>query len=266
MTWKVNREVAVHLGGMRALLMQIAHPKVAQGVADHSDFRGNPLGRLRRTFDTVHAMVYGTRDEAVQAAIRLHRVHQSIRGELATPVAGLTPDYRANDSELLLWVFATLIDSAILSYELFLRPLSPAEKQQLYGESKVFARLSGVPPEALPADYDAFTDYVSGMIDNGPLVITPIAAEIADTLLKGPPPLYPFQPSNYVLAAGMLPEQLRVRLGISWNLPVHAAWAIGRRVVRRVVPRMPEALRYVPSSRRAVRRCLALETLERPAA
>ena len=104
------------------------------------------------------------------------------------------------------------------------------------------------------------------MIDNGPLVITPIAAEIADTLLKGPPPLYPFQPSNYVLAAGMLPEQLRVRLGISWNLPVHAAWAIGRRVVRRVVPRMPEALRYVPSSRRAVRRCLALETLERPAA
>ncbi len=251
---------------MRALLMQIAHPKVAQGVADHSDFRGNPLGRLRRTFDTVHAMVFGTRDEAVQAAVRLHRVHASVQGERATPVAGLAPGYRANDPELLLWVFATLIDSAIFSYETFVRPLAADEKQLLYEESAVFARLSGVQPDALAADFDAFTDYVSAMIDDGPLVITPIAAEIAETLLKGPPPLYPFQPSNYVLAAGMLPEQLRERLGISWNLPVHAAWAIGRRVVRRVVPRMPEALRYVPSSRRALRRCLGAARLERPAA
>lgn len=266
MTWRVNCEVAVHLGGMRALLMQIAHPKVAQGVADHSDFRGNPLGRLRRTFDSVHAMVFGTRDEALHAAIRLRRVHESVQGELATPVNGLTRQYRANDPDLLLWVFATLIDSAILSYETFVRPLTTAEKQQLYGESKVFARLSGVQPDALPADLDAFTEYVCGMIDHGPLVITPIAAQIAETLLKGPPPLYPFQPSNYVLAAGMLPEQLRERLGIRWNPPVQAAWAIGRRVVRRVVPRMPDALRYVPSSRRALRRCDLPDSLQRPAA
>jgi len=255
LTWRINRETAVYLGGMRALLMQIAHPKVAQGVADHSNFRGNPLGRLRRTFDTVHAMVFGTREEAVSAALRLHQVHARVHGRLAEPVAGMSEAYHANDPELLLWVFATLVDSSLLSYRTFIEPLRPDEEAAFYEEARTFATLCGIEPGELPPDIAAFRDYVQNLIAGGELVVTPTAREIADVLLKGPPPLYPFQPSNYVLAAGMLPAELRERFGLGWTLPVRATYSIGARVVRRLVPHMPDALRHVPSSRRAARRC-----------
>jgi uncharacterized protein (DUF2236 family) len=261
LTWRVNRETAVYLGGMRALLMQIAHPKVAQGVADHSNFRDNPLGRLRRTFDTVHAMVFGTRDEAVAAALRLHEVHARVRGRLADPINGMTAEYHANDPELLLWVFATLVDSSLLSYQTFVEPLRAPEETAFYEEARTFATLCGIDADELPPDIAAFRAYVRQVVRGGELVITPTAREIAETLLKGPPPLYPFQPSNYVLAAGMLPVELRERFGIGWTLPVRATYSIGVRVVRRLVPHMPDVLRQVPSSRRAARRCERSHTL-----
>ena len=87
-----------------------------------------------------------------------------------------------------------------------------------------------------------------------PYLIHPL--EVADSLLKGPPLLYLFRPSNYVLAAGMLPAPLRERFGLSWALPVRAAYGLGVSLVRGIVPRLPSQLRFVPSSRRAERRCL----------
>ena len=76
--WKVSRESVVYLGGMRALLMQIAHPKVAQGVADHSRFREDPFGRARRTFQMIHSIVFGTRETALRTAAALHAVHAKV--------------------------------------------------------------------------------------------------------------------------------------------------------------------------------------------
>jgi uncharacterized protein (DUF2236 family) len=255
-TWKVNREAAIYLGGMRALLMQIAHPKVAQGVADHSNFRADPFARLRRTFDTVHAMVFGTREDALAAAERLYAVHERVRGRLSRG-GGAAGAYSANDPELLLWVLATLVDSSLHAYETFFQPLRTAERNAFYEEAKVFARLCGLEGGDVPPTLGAFETYVERMIASQEIAVTPVAREIADALLKGPPLLRLFRPSNYVLAAGMLPPPLRSQYALSWTFPVRAAFHVGVGIVRRVTPHLPPQVRYIPSARRAERRCAA---------
>ena len=114
--WKIDRERAVLLGGGRSLLMQLAHPRVARGVAEHSDFRRRPFRRLARTLTLSLDSVFGDRDVALRSAGRINAAHASVRGE----------GYSAFDPDLLLWVFATLADSAVLSYELFVRGLTTA--------------------------------------------------------------------------------------------------------------------------------------------
>jgi uncharacterized protein (DUF2236 family) len=252
-TWKVNREAAVYLGGMRALLMQIAHPLVARGVADHSDFRADPFARLRRTFDSVHAMVFGTCDEALQAALSLWAVHGRVRG--TSEEDGARVAYSARDPALLLWVLATLVDSSLRTYELIFAPLSARERVSFYDDAKTFARLCGLEASAMPATPEDFDRYVADMIAGPELRVGDSAREIAAALFAGPPLLRLFAPGNYVLAAGMLPDRLREQYGLSWSWPVRTTYHSGISLVRLVTPYLPSPLRAIPSARRAERRC-----------
>src|SRR5437016_11697134 len=97
LTWRVNREGALLLGGGRALLLQVAHPLVAAGVAQHSNYREDPWGRLYRTLDTVTTIVFGTNEESEEAADRLRRVHSRVTGK-----ADDGRPYEANDPDLLM--------------------------------------------------------------------------------------------------------------------------------------------------------------------
>src|ERR1700752_528734 len=124
---RVNRENILLLGGGRARLMQLAHPKVAGGGDEHSDFRSHPVRRLRRTVRMTMAIVFGDRQSAEAAARAVNRVHGRVRGE----------DYHAMDPDLLLWVHATLVDSALVTYETFVRKLTPRDREDFYQESKV---------------------------------------------------------------------------------------------------------------------------------
>jgi len=256
MTWHVNREGVVYLGGLRALLMQIAHPKVAQGVADHSDYRRDPLGRLFRTFDAVHRIVYGTRAVAIDTARAVRRVHTRVRGVVREPVAAIAdPRYQANDPELLMWVYATLVDSAIAAYYRAMPPLREDEWERYYQESKVFARLFGVPESRLPETLEDFRVWMDRTVASPQLTVTDTARDIARFLIKGPSLLYPLRPSSYILAAGTLPPKLRDEFGLRWSLPVRTAYSVGLRLVQTVTPRLPPSLRTVPVARRAQARC-----------
>src|SRR5438477_8172854 len=130
-TRRVNRENVLLLGGGRALLMQLAHPKVAAGVDEHSDFRAHPVRRLRRTVRMTMAIVFGDQKTAEAAALAVNRVHGRVRGG----------DYQALDPDRLLWVHATLVDSALVTYERFVQRLSPGDREQLYQESKLLREL-----------------------------------------------------------------------------------------------------------------------------
>jgi uncharacterized protein (DUF2236 family) len=81
-TWQIDRESAIFLGAGRALLLQLAHPWVAAAIERHSDALADPVGRFHRTFSTVFSMVFGTLDQSMSAARRLHRRHAEIKGQL----------------------------------------------------------------------------------------------------------------------------------------------------------------------------------------
>jgi len=258
LTWQVTREVPIYLGGMRAVLMQIAHPMVAQGVSDHSDFRRNPLARLRRTFETVHAMVFGMRDTAVDAAMHMHVAHENIAGVVFDyPASGLTTPYRANDPELLHWVYATLVDSCMHAYRTFLPNLSRGQWERYYQESKIFAQLCGVPSSYLHADLSDFQEWMDKTLASPVLAVRTEAHEIAEALLSAPPLRY-LKPGSYVLAAGSLPPRLREEFGFEWNLAVRATYSAGISTLRTAASALPALLRTLPVARRATHRCRAI--------
>src|SRR5205085_2778584 len=162
--WRVNREGVLLLGGGRALLLQVAHPLVAAGVAQHSNYREDPWGRLYRTLDTVTTIVFGTRDEAREAAERLNRVHSRVTGEAEDG----TP-YEANDPELLMWVHATLVDTSLLVYTNYVGELTRGERERYYEEQKRLGEMFGIPLEQQPDDYAAFNRYVDEVVQGGTL-------------------------------------------------------------------------------------------------
>src|SRR3712207_5546454 len=107
-TWRVNREAVLLAGGGRALLLQVAHPSVAAGVVQHSDYDVDPWGRLYRTLDLVTRITFGRPATSEKAAKRLRTAHGAVRGERDDGAS-----YRALDPDLLLWVWATLVETSL---------------------------------------------------------------------------------------------------------------------------------------------------------
>ncbi|GIV98500.1 MAG: hypothetical protein KatS3mg057_3157 [Herpetosiphonaceae bacterium] len=261
--WMVSRERLLLLGGMRALLLQIAHPKVAQGVADHSNFRADPLGRGKRTFDIVYAMVFGTAETAIRAAARMRAVHIRVQGRLSDPVPALAdPCYDAHDPELMTWVYATLVDSSIVAYDLFFPALGHDRWEQFYQESKLFARLCGIDESALPPSLDDLRRWMDALIAREVVTITPTARAVMRALFYGSPLSLISAPLNYMLAAGMLPPRIRQAYGLRWNWPVSVAFAGMVRAVRAVAGCLPERLRLDPHALQAEQRCRRLTALQ----
>lgn len=178
-TWEVNRESAVFLGAGRAALLQLAHPWVAAALTEHSHLLNDPLGRFHSTFRVVYTMVFGSRAQALAAARQLYQRHTGIRGEL--PHAG-GRHYEANEIAALRWVYATLVESAMLAYEFALPPLPPTRRAQYYLESKRMAALFGIPAEALPRDWAAFKSYAAAMLESPTLSIDANALRLGQSL------------------------------------------------------------------------------------
>jgi uncharacterized protein (DUF2236 family) len=251
--WRVARELALMLGGGRALLLQIAHPLVAVGVAEHSGFRENPWKRLEGTMNAVWAVVFGSRSQADRAAARVRAMHGKVNGTLSEPLGSFpagTP-YSALDPALLLWVHATLVDSALVVHSQWVRPLSEAEQRAYYEDMKICARLFGTPPEVIPASLADFREYVATMLDGDEICVTETAREIAKAVLDPPLPLVlrPAMEVVKVVTASLMPPRLRREYGLAWD-PLRAAALTGSREwTRRIaMPLLPRRLRSVPSS------------------
>src|SRR5207302_5748421 len=172
--WRVNRESAVTLAGTCAILMQLAHPKVAAGVRDHSRYEVDAAGRLRRTLDLTLAIVFGPRQEAMQAVRAINLRHRSVRG----------PGYSAMDPELLLWVHGTLVYSAIRGYRALVGPLTDAEADRYYQDTKEIGVLLGIPRALYPQRVEAFETYLEGMIDSREVAVGQAARRMRDPLLR----------------------------------------------------------------------------------
>jgi len=246
------------LGGPRALLMQLAHPLVAAGVAQHSDFQRDPLARLRRTLDMTLALVFGGGREAEEAADQINRVHSFVRGTLPE-ASGRFPagtPYDARDPELLLWVHATLVDTTLTVYPRYVEPLSEDELALAYEESKVAARALRVPEEIIPPDLAAFREYMSSTIASDSIGVAPFQAELARAVLYPPVPWVPkrFFELGTAVTMGLLPDRLRALYGLELSGGRRRLYDWSPRLVRRVLPALPRAARHMPQARRAYRR------------
>ena len=237
-TRRVNRENVLLLGGGRALLMQLAHPKVAAGVDEHSDFRAHPIRRLRRTILMTMAIVFGDRETALAAARGVNQVHARVKGS----------SYRALDPGLLLWVHATLMDTALVTYETFVKPLLPREREDFYQEFKLLGELLGIPRERFPATLRDFDEYMNAMIESGEVRVDARAHALAKLVLRPHmrllpgPAMIPFE----VVTAGLLPPVLRGQYGLAWGAGQQRAYRLAVRTVPRLIALTPPLLRVWP--------------------
>ncbi|GIH78387.1 oxygenase MpaB family protein [Planobispora longispora] len=233
----VAREGILIAAGGAASLLQTAHPKVAQGVYDHSYTAQDPLGRLRGTMQWVYAVSWGTREEAETLSAVVTRMHDKVTG----------PDYRANDPELQVWVAATLFATGVHVYESLFRKLSAAELAAYYEQSKVFATILGCPPELLPATYPDFRVYYADMLNT--LEISDASRAVADQVLNPTAlPWYtrPGLPAIRLITAGLMPEPIRRQYGWHWSPLRQARFTLLMRTLAAVYPRLPMRVRTLP--------------------
>jgi uncharacterized protein (DUF2236 family) len=248
--WRINRE-AVLLGvGPAALLLQIAHPQVAQGVAEHSDFLADPWKRLRGTMRTTMDLVFGDGPCAEAAVRRLNSIHAGVRGET----------YRALDPDLLLWVQSTLIVTSMQAHERWVGPVPSADREAFWAEARDVGRRIGIPLSRSPADWPALEAYWARMLaPDGPIHVTATARRLAPSIFRPPMPWLPTTVVDLLTTPGLalLPPRLRDEFGIAWGPGREAlasAFAIGLRAWTRVVP---SAWRAMPQARAAERRARA---------
>lgn len=251
--WRVHRELVLLLAGGRALLMQLAHPKIAAGVAEHSRFQNDPLARLYRTMSTMWSIVFDPRAEAQAALQGLEQRHAQVRGVVRDnePAHG-GESYDALDQDLLLWVHATLIDSALVAYTRFVAPLTASEKTVYYEDVKSFAALFGIRQEIIPGSLDAFDDYVKQMLLGGEVAVGPTARDLAHDVLYPRPWIFkPGGPLFRFVTAGILPDNLRRAYDLRWSPRREKILNFLARSIRTVLPLIPAPLRIAPNARAA---------------
>jgi uncharacterized protein (DUF2236 family) len=185
-TWQVHRDPAMILAGLRALFLQALHPAAMRGVAQNSDFRADPWGRLVRTAEFIGITTYGTEVNARKAAARIRGIHRKMRA--VDPETGAS--YRIDDPELLLWVHCAEIDSYLnVTRRAGLR-LSAADADRYVLEQAVSAELIGVPAgdPRIPRSVRDLDRYFEWMRPD--LALTDEAMAAARFLLSPPMPTW----------------------------------------------------------------------------
>jgi uncharacterized protein (DUF2236 family) len=260
LAWRIHRERVLLASWGRAILLQLAHPMVARGVTEHSGFTTERWGRARRLHRTVGAMLaltFGPAEDAAAAAARINAIHDRVHGRLDRAAGGepAGAPYSAHDPALLAWVHATLLDSSLHAYRLFVGPLTTAEADCYCAEgSGIEARL-GIPAGRLPRTEVALGAYLDEMLASGAIEVTDTARALASEVLAPPVPRV-LRPALWLAAlpaVGLLPSAIRSAYGFPWDARRARALALVAAISRRSLPLVPPPLRYWATARRATR-------------
>jgi uncharacterized protein (DUF2236 family) len=253
LSWRINRESALFLGAGRAALLQLAHPWVAAALAEHSSVMNDPIRRFHNTFRIMFTMVFGTLDQALAAARRLYTLHTTIRGVMTEDVAQWNrgSQYEANQIAALRWVFATLVESAVLAHDCALSPLTGDEREQYYAEWRMLAALFGLPPSSLPENWEAFSAYSHTMHASGELGVSSTARAMAYNLLAGAGSWLRLPFWYRSLTTEWMPERFRLEFALQFGAPEQQAAARARRMLPRIYRVLPAAIRFTGPWREA---------------
>jgi uncharacterized protein (DUF2236 family) len=252
---RINAERIVLVGWVRALFLQLAHPLIAAGVAEHSTFRGSTMSGLSRLHQTIGAMLALTfgddrqREDALEAIRTIHRrVHGTLPAACGCFPAG-TP-YSAEDPALLLWVHATLVESIVEVYERLVTPLNGIERDEYCADSAEVAVALGAHSEDVPRSWQSLKAYIAAQYAAGAIAPGGQARELA-AALRSPvhgPAGAPLTVLVTLMAAGLLPAPVREAYGFDWSrgrARSFDAAMTALRAARAITPRMiawwPEA-------------------------
>jgi uncharacterized protein (DUF2236 family) len=260
-SWKLHREVVLLVGWGRAILLQLAHPLVAQGVADHSAFLTERRGRWRRLYRTLDSMLrlsFGSPEDAARVVRVINAMHGRVHGRLPEP-AGIFPAgtaFSARDPRLLCWVHATLLDSFLLTYELYVGPLTAAEKNGYCAEASQIAPWFEIPEGLLPASLIDLERYLARMYRSGEIVVTGTARALAREIVA-PAGVHVTRSLvwlNRLPTVGLLPPAIRQAYGFPWDARRELALRLSAGCIRRLLALTPSVLRHWPSARASLRR------------
>jgi len=242
-SWQVHREVTVLFGGARAVLMQAAHPLVIAGARESGFYERNPWRRLQRTLVLTYTITFGTRAEAQAAAERINEVHARVSG--VDEVTGLP--YDGLDPELLLYVHACLVDSALLFEQLTVGRLDEAGRQRFHEEQMLAAELLLVPRASIPPTVAELRAHLQRVFDSGITHVGDAARKVA-ALFHDPPREAEWRPvlkGVSRLAFGTLPPELRtlygVQVGGAHGIAMDATFA----AIRALRPLLPARYRFI---------------------
>ncbi|MEO1060891.1 MAG: oxygenase MpaB family protein [Actinomycetota bacterium] len=206
-SWRVIGDAAAFVGGIRALLIQAAHPEVVAGVADHSTYGDDPLGRLSRTSAYVTATTFGARPEVEQAVGIVRRVHAPVRGE-----SSRGRPYAAGDPELAAWVHNALTASFLSAYRHYgADELSAADADRFVREQQAVGELLGAAP--LPSTAPALDAWLR---DHPGLASSPGQRQVVE-FLRRPPLAWPVLVAYRLLlsaAVATIPARLQDIIGV----------------------------------------------------
>jgi len=242
--WRITREHVLLLGGPAAAILQIAHPQVALGVAAHSDFRNDSLGRLLRTLEAVYTITFAPRSEVEAMAARVRASHARVQGESPQRYSAFSPDAQ-------MWVVATLVQLSIEMFGRFVGPLQTSECESFYRDMRVFGVFFGLPPGHGPQSWGEFTEYYTGMLEGDLLGSLPISAELAHHIAypRRPVPLRALWPLSGLVAREFLPSPLREKLRLTATPASRLGLAVLDAVLPGLIRTLPPSLRFAKKYR-----------------
>ena len=260
--WERGGDWRALLVGGRSLLLQVAHPVVAAGVSEHSDFAADPWGRLMGTLELyVGGVIFGWPQGPAAAGARLREMHKSIKG---VDAAGRR--YHALQPDAYAWVHATLVEGFVVLEDQFGQPFTPAELARLYDEMREVGRLYGLRDRDMAPDWPSFQAYFDEMVRTE-LEDNATVREVLHALTHTPPPpelpipelvWSGIRPAaghvGEITTVGLLPPPLRARLGLRWTRNQERELRALSALVRRTTPLLPDRARLLPWAYKAQRR------------
>jgi len=208
-SWRVFKNpLSLFIGGVAAVISELAEPRVRTGVWEHTTFRTDPIRRLRRTGLAAIVTIYGARGKAEAMIASIRRMHDRI--------AGLTPAgeiYRANDPELLNWVQATAAYGFLQAYHTYVRPLSDLQRDRYYAEGTLAASLYGARAPTSEAAFKMQFEAMSNRLERSDILFEFLAIMRSAPIL--PLPLRPVQPLLIRAAVDLTPHWLQAIVGLT---------------------------------------------------
>ena len=208
-SWRVFKNpLSLFIGGVAAVIMELAEPRVRTGVWEHTTFRIDPIQRLRRTGRAAMVTIYGARSTAEAMITRVRRMHDRVAGSTPTGKA-----YRANDPELLNWVQGTAAYGFLQAYHAYVRPLSDLERDRYYAEGTLAASLYGASAAMSEAALEMRFKEMANRLERSDVLFEFLAIMRSAPIL--PLPLRPVQSLLIRAAIDLTPHWLRRIVGLT---------------------------------------------------